>query len=109
MHSLSYELRPLRTIQKSFYGKAHVSFLREDNGDEFYELLSYETHVLSVYVPHGCPVYAKKLWCGYSATTLRHVNELLMQLDFPKLTAKEWRAMEVGKFYHTDEIPALFV
>ena len=48
-----------------------------------------------------------RLWDGYSATTMRHVNELLMQEGFPKLSARAWRAMEIGKFYNLDDVPAL--
>lgn len=88
-----YELKPVRDNRKSFYGKAMVSV--DTGADTHYILRSY-----------GTP-FVKKLWNGYSATTLRHVNELLMQHDFPKLSARVWRAMEVGQFYHEDEIPAL--
>lgn len=51
--------------------------------------------------------HGKRLWGGYSATTMRHVNELLMQEGFPKLSARAWRAMEVGKFYSPSDVPAL--
>lgn len=102
------ELHPLYTNQKSFYGKAWVvrTTVYED---EIYTLHSYDTDVVTVYVyPDGTP-FVKKLWDGYSAATMRHINELLMQQGFPKLSAHVWRAMEVGKFYHADEIPALDV
>lgn len=100
------ELRPLFTNQKSFYGKAKIGIVH-DGGTMYCCLQSYDTNVVSLYVsPDGTP-YMKKLWNGYSATTMRHINELLMQQGFPKLPARVWRAMEVGKFYHADEIPAL--
>ena len=102
-----HELRPLCTNQKSFYGKACVTVVKYDNGGALYMLRSYDTIVVAVDIsPDGVP-FVKKLWNGYSATTLRHVNELLMQHDFPKLSARVWRAMEVGQFYHEDEISAL--
>lgn len=106
MNNGSYELKPQYTNQKSFYGKAQV-FMTRDGNDVFLSLRSYSTVVVSVYISsHGTP-FVKKLWDGYSATTMRHINELLMQHGFPKLSARVWRAMEVGKFYHPDEIPAL--
>lgn len=102
----NYELRPLCTNQKSFYGKANV--VKAYNGDDAcYTLRSYDTVVVSMFVVANGTPYVKKLWNGYSATTMRHINEMLMQHDFPKLSARVWCAMEVGKFYHADEIPAL--
>lgn len=106
MDNFSYDLTPLYTNQKSFYGKARV-YAVEDGRDNYYTLHSYGTAVVSVYVgPDDIP-YMKRLWDSYSSTTMRHVNELLMQEDFPKLSARAWRAMEVGKFYSQDDIPAL--
>lgn len=101
----SYELRPWYTNQKSFYGKANVTTTK-DGADMYHVLRSYDTFVASVYVCSGGMPYVKKLWNGYSATTMRHINELLMQQGFSKLSARVWRAMEVGKFYSPDEIPA---
>ena len=94
----SYELRPLYTNQKSFYGKANV--VKAYNGNDLcYTLRSYDTVVVSLFVGGDGIPYAKKLWDGYSATTLRHVNELLIQQGFTKLPARVWRAMEIGRFY----------
>lgn len=103
---MTYELKPIHTNQKSFYGKAIVDVV-EYCGDNYHTLHSYGTAVVSVYVGPDNIAYMKRLWGGYSATTLRHVNELLMQLDFPKLSARAWRAMELGKFYTPDDVPAL--
>lgn len=100
----THELHPLYTSQKSFYGKAKV-VSTVVNLDRYYTLHSYDTPVVSVYVDCNGTPFVKKLWNGYSATTLRHVNELLMQHGFPKLSARVWCTMEVGKFYHADEIP----
>lgn len=106
MDNFSYDLCPLHTSQKSFYGKARV-YAVKDSPDNYYTLYSYGTAVVSVYVgPDDIP-YIKRLWDGYSATTMRHVNELLMQEDFPKLSARAWRSMEVGKFYCLADVPAL--
>lgn len=87
MDNFSYDLMPLHTNQKSFYGKARV-YVAEDGRDNYYTLRSYETAVVSVYVgPDDIP-YIKRLWGGYSATTMRHVNEFLMQEGFTKLSAR---------------------
>lgn len=103
---MTYELKPFRTNQKSFYGKANVTV--SYCGDDMYLVLdSYGTQVVAVRIAKGGMPYANRLWGGYSATTLRHVNELLMQEDFPKLSARAWRAMEVDKFYCPDDVPAL--
>lgn len=106
MDNFSYDLMPLHTNQKSFYGKARV-YAVEDGRDNYYTLRSYATAVVSVYVgPDDIP-YIKRLWDGYSATTMRHVNEFLIQEGFTKLSARAWRAMEIGKFYTPDDVPAL--
>lgn len=102
----TYELKPLHTNQKSFYGKANV--VKTYNGnDACYVLRSYDTVVVSVFVAADGTPFVKKFWNGYSVTTLRHVNELLMQLNFPKLSGRVWRAMEGGEFYSPDEVPDL--
>lgn len=101
-----HDLHPLRTNQKSFWGKAKVGVVR-DGADVYICLRSYDTNVVSVFVDANGTPFVKKLWNGYSATTLRHVNELLMQQNFPKLSTRVWCAMKVGEFYHADEIPAL--
>lgn len=102
----TYELRPLCTNRKSFYGKANVVRAYNSN-DVCYCLRSYDTVVVSLFVGGDGIPYVKKLWGGYSKTTMIHINELLMQQGFPKLSARAWRAMEVGKFYSPDDIPAL--
>ena len=103
---MTYELKPLRTNQKSFYKKAMVTV--SYNGDDMHLVLqSYDTNVVMVKIVKGGTPYVRRLWDGYSATTMRHVNELLMQEDFPKLSARAWCSMEVGKFYSPDDVPAL--
>lgn len=106
MNNFSYELLPLRASQKSFYGKARVN-VYQHSGDNYHTLSSYGTSVVSVYFGPDNIVYMKRLWGGYSATTMRHVNEFLIQEGFTKLSARAWRAMEVGKFYTPDDVPAL--
>lgn len=106
MDNFSYELMPLHTNQKSFYDKATVTVMY-DGADTYMILRSYDTQVVSVYVDSHGAAYVKRLWGGYSATTVRHVSELLTQEGFPKLSARAWRAMEIGKFYTPDDVPAL--
>ena len=31
-----------------------------------------------------------KKWSGYSATTLRHINTILQEMEIPKITKKIW-------------------
>lgn len=63
-----YELQP-NDSRKSFYGKARV--IEKDNGEKV--LQSYDTEVCKV-TSGGQFV---RLWSGYSATTMRHVNSFL--------------------------------
>lgn len=103
---MTCELKPFHTNQKSFYGKARVTV--SYNGDGMGLVLdSYDTQVVVVKIAKGGMPSVMRLWDGYSATTMRHVNELLMQEDFPKLSARAWRAMELGKFYSPADVPAL--
>lgn len=97
-----YNLKPMHTNQKSFYGKAYV--YEYDMSDwRYYRLISYDSPVLNVKVRDGV-TYISKRCDSYSVTTLRHVNEFLKQLRFPALTAKQWRALHVGAYYAEDEI-----
>ena len=63
----NFELKP-NNNRKSFYGKAEV--IERDNGD--IELRSYNTIVARIRNGHF-----ERLWSGYSATTMRHVNAFL--------------------------------
>ena len=63
-----YELIPTDG-RKSFYGKAIV--IEKDNGEKV--LQSYNTEVCKI-TSDGEFV---RLWSGYSATTMRHVNSFL--------------------------------
>ena len=66
----SYELTPMGNDKaKSYYGKARV--IEKDNGEKV--LLSYDTEVCKI-TKSGEFV---RLWGGYSATTMRHVNSFL--------------------------------
>lgn len=103
---MTYELKPFHTNQKSFYRKAMVTVTYNDY-DMYLVLQSYETNVVMVKISKGGMPQVQRLWGGYSATTMRHVNELLMQEDFPKLSARAWRSMEIGKFYSPSDVPVL--
>ena len=103
---MTYELKPFHTNQKSFYGKAKVTV--SYNGDGMGLVLeSYDTQVVIIKIEKGGMPCVMRLWGGYSATTMRHINELLMQEGFPKLSARAWRSMEIGKFYKPYDVPAL--
>ena len=84
------ELKAINDSAKSFYKKAQV--LETAGGTK--ELISYKTKVLRL-AKNG---KIKRLWDGYSMTTLRQVNEFLLQNGIDKkITKKEWLAMEVSK------------
>lgn len=60
-----YELSPVADSRKSYYGKASVV---EWNGENI--LVSYETAVCKI----DRAGRFVRLWEGYSATTMRHIN-----------------------------------
>lgn len=74
---------------KSFYGKAKVIETNYCNVKQ-YDLMSYITVVCS-YV-NGEFI---KLWNGYSATTIRHINSFRSFLKLPQLNKKEWLELPV--------------
>lgn len=70
------------TLQKSYYGKATIF---EDH--DFIVLKSYDTNVVAIDKHENKIV---RLWCGYSATTQKHINDFLTQNGFNRLSKKEW-------------------
>lgn len=54
-------------------------------------LVSYETQVARI-APDGS---FHRLWSGYSATTMRHVNKFREAHDLPKITKAQWEKMGV--------------
>lgn len=62
-----FELKPTNN-RKSFYGKAHV--IEQENGDV--ELVSYTTTVARIRNGNF-----QRLWDGYSATTMNHINSFI--------------------------------
>lgn len=82
------KLNTINDSANSFYGKANV--VQYNGGTK--ELISYKTKVVRI-AKNGT---IKRLWDGYSMTTLRHVNEFLSQNGIEKkLTKKEWLEMPV--------------
>lgn len=104
---MTYELKPMHTNQKSFYGKARVTVSYYNGAVTRFVLESYGTEVAMVRIDKCGMAYVRRLWSGYSATTMRHVNEFIMQEGFPKMSARVWRAMELGKFYAAGDITTL--
>jgi hypothetical protein len=54
-------------------------------------LVSYETQVARI----ASDGSFHRLWSGYSATTMRHVNEFRERYNLPKITKSQWEKMEV--------------
>ena len=82
-----FDLPVMDGTRKSFYGKAKV--IEHDNGD--ISLISYSTLV--------CIIHNRKfekLWDGYSATTMRHVNSFLLFYNLPGGGKSWWDKLEVS-------------
>ena len=64
--------------QKSFYGKAVYTVERNDDSYT-YTLYSYGTRILSItsYNSHPEKLYFDRIWSGYSATTMKHINSFI--------------------------------
>ena len=71
------------TFQKSYYGKAHV--ITNDDGTLL--LRSYET-IVCEYDPNTNTF--RKLWNGYSRTTMKHINDFRKLCGLSMLIKKEW-------------------
>lgn len=71
--------------RKSFYGKAKVI---EQDGEKV--LMSYNTDVCKI-DRNGEFI---RLWWGYSATTMRHVNSFCMLFDVNGGGKKWWDSLE---------------
>lgn len=77
-----FELTPCSEDgRKSYYGKAKV--VEIENGDSV--LISYNTEICKI-TKEG---EFKKLWNGYSLTTMRHINSFLATFGFARRN-KEW-------------------
>jgi hypothetical protein len=71
---------------KSFYGKANII---EENGEVI--LQSYDTFVCMIN-KRGAFV---RLWGGYSATTMRHINVFIKMLGIEGGGKKWWDALPI--------------
>lgn len=77
---------------KSFYGKAIVIETEEGR-----YLKSYDTVVC--FLSYGGTF--KKLWNGYSATTMRHINSFMRYIGWNEYSGKNWWiGLEVNKEYN---------
>lgn len=72
--------------RKSFYGKAVA--IEKDNGD--IELKSYDTIVARI--RNGV---FERLWYGYSATTMRHINSFINTYGIDGGGKAWWTSLEV--------------
>lgn len=80
-----FELQPTNN-RKSFYGKATV--IEQDNGD--IELKSYNTIVARIRNGNF-----QRLWSGYSATTMNHINSFLHTFGISGGGKAWWMSLEV--------------
>jgi hypothetical protein len=76
--------------RKSFYNKAYVLYMAD--GSKVLE--SYGTKVCRVTADSS----VQRLWNGYSATTMRHVNSFMASCNLPYGGKKWWEGMEVERF-----------
>lgn len=83
-----FELRPTNG-RKSFYGKAAI--IEKDNGD--IELRSYDTIVARI--RNG---KFERLWSGYSATTMNHINSFIDAYGIDGGGKAWWISLEVYNY-----------
>ena len=83
-----FELIPTNN-QKSFYSKAEV--IEKDNGD--IELKSYTTIVARI--RNG---KFERLWNGYSATTMKHINSFIDYFGIDGGGKSWWTSLEVVNY-----------
>ena len=82
-----YDLKPV-SGQKSFYGKAQVIRVK---GATY--LRSYDTIVCAI-DDSGKFV---RMWWGYSATTMRHVNAFCKLYGLPAVNKVYWESLPINK------------
>lgn len=82
------ELIPLYDSRKSFYGKATVI---HDDDKGYIMLKSYDTIVCRIDNYNNFD----RLWHGYSATTMRHINEFCNQYGIPGGGKSWWDSLKV--------------
>lgn len=82
---MKVELKPIYINYSSFYGKAAIEIQ-----NDILTLYSYDVRICKI--ANG-KFY--RLFDGYTATTMRHINEFRMQNGLQKLSKKEWLKLEV--------------
>ena len=85
--------------RKSFYGKAVLI----DDGHGTRILQSYDTQVCKL-ITGGAFV---KMWNGYSATTMRHINGFRAHCRLPLINKAQWDKLETGKKYQCMTLEAM--
>lgn len=85
------ELTPHIDGRKSFYKKAHVGIVMNDNNELLgFVLKSYNTNVC--FITNDGNIH--KLWDGYSVTTMRHIHDFIYQFAGKNSGGKkEWEQM----------------
>lgn len=78
----TYELKPIYTNQKSFYGKALI----KDTKDEGLVLYSYNTKVAQ---KHNQVLKITHNKNYLTSTTLKHIKEFMQQLGYSKMSKNE--------------------
>ena len=81
----AYELKPTNN-RKSFYGKATI--IERENGD--IELQSYQTIVARIRNGNF-----ERLWAGYSATTMNHINSFIKTFGISGGGKAWWQSLAV--------------
>lgn len=84
-----FYLNPVCDRAKSYYKKAKVA--EYDNGEK--RLYSYGTHVATIDGQNNF----HKIWNGYSATTMRHVNSFIYYYGVNGGGKKWWDEQPCGK------------
>ena len=84
----TFELKPINN-RKSFYGKAEV--IEKDNGDIL--LRSYNTIVARIRNGNF-----ERLWDGYSATTMNHINSFIHTYGIVGGGKAWWNSLEVCSY-----------
>ena len=82
-----FDLRPIDG-RKSFYGKAKVALDTESNIAYLY---SYNTIVCSYNINS---MVFRRVWCDYSATTMRHINAFRAYYGLHALSKSEWMGLK---------------
>lgn len=91
-HESKFQLEPVYSDQKSFYGKARV----ECRG-RYSTLYSYDTPVM---VYDSMFDQIQRLWFGYSRTTQKHVDSFLAIVDKMQYAGKHnFDSLEGGEWY----------